>query len=162
MLLLNLTFDSQASPLTVDDSVIVKRIGQTYLFVFPSAMGRFAGASQNPAGKLEIGQTVTIEYALKIIKGGKARFIGVDGSQLSSAAIDAMRVKLSVEPKSETFGFIVRDSKQPVLHVHINPSFMAEKRSKAEVKEKIAREGNLNVILQRDKDGVKILKVYLD
>ena len=136
----------------VQDGVIIQKIGSTYVYVFPTENGRIKG-SDNPAGVITVGNNIAVAYALKIMRFGSARFIGFYGPNLHEP-------KLRVVNAKENFGFLVKDKTQPVLDVQINPSFMAETKKKTQ--EKIARAGNLNVTLKREKYGFKVLKVVLD
>ena len=136
----------------VQDGVIIQKIGSTYVYVFPTETGRIKG-SDNPAGVITIGTNIAVAYALKIMHSGSARFIGFYGPNLQEP-------KLKVVKAEENFGFLVKDKTQPVLDVQINPTFMAE--TKKQMQDKIARQGNLNVTLKREKDGYKVLKVVLD
>ena len=131
------------------------------MFVFPSSQGKLL-VSDNPAGKISIGDTITISYALKIARSGKVRFIGVDGSSLSPSAVANLRIVLKVESSQKYFGFFVRDTRQPNLDISINPSFMAKVKTKNGLREKIAQQGNLNVVLAPVKGGYKIISVVLD
>ncbi len=131
--------------------MIIKKVGTSYIFVFPSAQGRIA-TIENPAGKITIGKTITVIYALKII--GKARFIGVDNSSIPP--------ELTAAQSSKLFGFMVRDSRQPNLDIRINPSFMAKLETAKQVQGKMARQGNLNLVLATDDHGIKIVSVILD
>ncbi len=131
--------------------MIIKKVGASYIYVFPSAQGRIK-STDNPAGKIEIGKTVTVIYALKIM--GKARFIGLDGSTISP--------KLTVAQSDKLFGFMVRDSKQSDINISINPTFMSKLERVSDVQEKMARQGNLSVTLAPVDHGVKIISVVLD
>lgn len=147
---------------TIEGNVIVHKIGKTYLFVFPSPRGRLITAPTNPAGEISIGDNVTIAYALKIINGGRARFVGVDGSDVPESVINSLKIALKVKPSHQTFGFMIKDTRQPHVDISISPAFMAEKRNKAQLQEQIARTGNLSMVLAPAGNGVKILKVFLD
>lgn len=121
--------------------------------MFPASQGKLF-VPDNPAGKISIGETITLRYALKI-EGGKARFIGVDASPLSKTVAGNLRVVLKPEPSPALFGFLVVDMNQPNLNFHIvNPSRRA--------RENIARHGNLNVTLTPVKNGYKISSLTID
>lgn len=151
-----------AYPVSIEGDVIVKRIGDSYMFVFPAPRGRFILANTNPAGEIFIGKTVSVAYALKIIQGGKARFVSVDGSKIPHDVIDRLRIALAVRRAGKFFGFFVHDSRQPNLNISISPSFMKNAANKVSMGEQIARSGNLSVTLAPAGNGVKVLKVILD
>ena len=158
-LLLLLVLNSDAT--TIQDGVLIQKVGATYLFIFPSYEGRLK-ASDNPAGTISIGSTVTVAYALKIIKGGRARFVGVDGSTIPPDVFDTLKVALKTQRASKLFGFMVRDTRQPKLDITISPEFMAKVKNKRKLTETVVREGNLNLILAPDAEGFKIVSVVLD
>ena len=130
--------------------MIVRKIGQSWLFVFPASQGKLF-VPDNPAGKISIGDTITLRYALKI-EGGKARFVVVDASPLSKEVADNLRIVLKPEPSKTVFGFLVVDTRQSNLEFSIKPANQ----------ENVSRHGNLSVMLIAAKGGYKIGKLILD
>lgn len=126
------------------------------MFIFPVTQGRIA-TSDNPAGTIRIGQTITVAYALKLIRSGRARFIGVDASKLPTTDL---KMTMRVQQASQAFGFIVKDTRQPNLNISISPTFMD--KVKDNFRETVARSGNLSITLAPVAGGFKILQVVLD
>ena len=142
----------------VNAQVKVQKVGNSYLFLFPATQGRTV-AKENPAGKIAVGKTISVAYALKVM-GGKSRFILLDGTKAGE-----LMPKLSTEQVDKLFGFQVKDTKQPLLNVYIDPSFMqkAPPDSKALLEgERVAREGNLDVIIGKEGKDYKIIAVRLN
>jgi len=154
-LLIALSATIHAKEWTLESGVIVQQIGNSYLFVFPSNKGRIRGIAE-PAGKIQVGSTISVVYSLKIMGGGKARFIGFDASPASTDP----KPKLSVEQAYQTFGFLVKDANNPKLDVHVDPEF-AKKAGKTLRGEKVAAHGNLYVTLGRNDGTLKITRVDL-
>lgn len=142
------------------NGVIAQKLGSQYVFVFPTSKGRIKAVA-TPTGKIQIGDNITILYALKV--RGKARYIFLD----SEKAQATLKPNLIVENKKETYGFLVRDTTQGNLKVYIDQNLIdigqvvQEKLNSIE-KEKIARQGNLNVVLGKgDKVKFKVVRVEI-
>lgn len=164
MLLLVAISTISAEPVQMQNGVIIHKVGNAYLFIFPASQGRLK-ATDNPAGIIEIGKSIKVMYALKIINKGKARFIGLDGSTLSPKLQKQLKPVLKTQNMNELFGFLVKDTNQPLLHMHIKPGFMdkASEVTQEDIKEKMARQGNLTVIFGPASDGgLKIMAAILD
>jgi hypothetical protein len=127
------------------------------MIIFPSSQGRLI-TSDNPAGMIKIGQTITVAYALKLIRTGRARFVGVDASKLPSA--DNLKIQVTIQQAPKPFGFIVKDTRQPKLDITINPKFMA--KVKGNLQEAVVQQGNLNITLASVPGGFKIISIVLD
>jgi hypothetical protein len=142
------------------DGVMIQKKGPDYIYVFPAKRVRVS-VSRNPAGEISIGRSISVMYALKVM--GRSRFIGLDASFLSEEQLAKLNPRLSVTEASKDSGFIVRDSIQPMIHIHIEPSFMEGKVSTESLRQKIAREGNLTVIFGVTKSGaLRIVQAILD
>lgn len=148
------------------DGVIVQKIGSGFVFVFPSSQGRIM-ATAKQSGKIKIGKTITILYALQIEKSKNARYVALDGSKLSTTT--ELKPELKVEGKDDVLGFVVQDTSQDVLNIYINSSFtktigkIAQDKLNRIQKEKIARQGNLNVVVSsKDKVNYKIDRVEIN
>lgn len=136
------------------DSVIVRKVGDSYIFIFPSTQGRIK-ADSRPAGRIDLGKTITVKYAFQVLGNGKSRFILIDAT--NGAGIVP---KLTVEEVDKLFGFMLRDLNNPKVDIHIDPSFMQKlpQQVKFETLQKeMVREGNLDVIIER-KDNVYRIK----
>jgi len=58
---------------------------------------------------------------------------------------------------------MVRDSIQPMMHIHIEPSFMVDRVGTESLQQKVARQGNLTVIMGVTKSGaLRIVQAILD
>lgn len=155
-----LSLSTTQAALSWQDGVLIDKVGSGYIYIFPSTQGRVK-ANDEPAGKIQVGDTITVMYALKVIRSGKARFIALDGSKIPPSELDKLKPRLSVVQMDKQFGFLVKDKTSPKLNVYISPSFMAEKTSREGLKDKVARGGNLNVLIGGD-GKLKVLKVILD
>jgi hypothetical protein len=156
---------AQADKYVWQDGVVVQKIGPEYMFVFPAVYGRLPPVFQspsNPSGKIQVGSTITIAYALKLSKGN-ARFIALDASKLPAKALNRLNPNLKVENNEQVaFGFLVKDTSQPNLNVHINPKFGAS-MSKEVANQRIGNEGNLNVVIgQNAKVRFYVVKVEVN
>jgi hypothetical protein len=142
------------------DGVMIQKKGSDYIYIFPATRTRMS-VQRNPAGEISIGRTISVMYSLKVM--GRSRFIGLDASFLSAKQQAELSPRLSVIEASKTFGFMVRDSIQPMMHIHIEPSFMEGRVSTEPLQQKIAREGNLTVIFEVTKSGaLRIVQAILD
>lgn len=75
-------------------------------------------------GTMQIGNTILIRYGLHIKPDGKARFIATDFSKVTGKHPNPT---LS---ESELYvpGFVIKDSRQPVVNIHINPKIIKQVR----------------------------------
>jgi hypothetical protein len=150
-----------------NDGVIVQKVGPEFMFVFPSPKGRIT-AIATPSGKIQIGNTITIKYSLKITQLNRARFISLDASKLPIKSQD-IAPNLTIDNKNDViFGFLVKDTGQGQLDIFIDPKFaenisqLAQNRLKL-IQQKIGHEGNLNVIMgPGDKNNFKIIKIEVN
>jgi len=156
VILLALILPLHAESWRMQDGVIISKVGNSYIFVFPSTKGRITGIAE-PAGKIKVGKTIAVVYALKIIGSGRARFIGFDATQAHTDPKPTLRV----EEGYKTFGFAVKDANNPNLDIHMDPEF-AKKVGASLRGEKVARQGNLYVTIGKDKDTLKIIRVDLN
>ena len=160
LLLLSLLIPSQskADQWRTQDGVIIQKTGGGYLYIFPANKGRLKG-EDNPAGVINVGQTITVMYSLKLIGDAKTRFIGMDATRTAGISPN-----LTVTKAQESFGFFVRDTNQSTLEIDIASSFMdkIKKLTEQELKTKIASQGNLNVTLSEKKKKIVITHVRLD
>ncbi len=144
------------------DGVIVQKLGQQFTFVFPSNKGRITAVAR-PSGKIQIGKTITLLYALKVAPGANARFVSFGGPKVTRS----IKPELNVENNGSTFGFLIRDTGQDKLDIHIDPGFMKNIGEQAqdrmnEVQQRIANGGNLNVVVDSsDKVNFKIVRVEI-
>ncbi len=140
------------------DGVIVQKTGNGYLYLFPATQGRIKG-NENPAGVINVGDTITVMYSLHLIGHAKTRFIGLDASRATGISPN-----LTVAKTSKSFGFFVRDTNQSTIEIAIEPSFMEKirKLEEKELKNSIANQGNLNVTLSEKKKKIVITHVRLD
>jgi hypothetical protein len=140
------------------DGVIIQKTNGGYIYLFPSTQGRIKGTI-NPAGVINVGQTITVMYSLKLIGRAKTRFIGMDATRTSGISPE-----LTVAKASKAFGFFVRDTNQSTIEITIEPSFMQKIKNFEETKlhNIIASQGNLNVTLSEKKRKVMIKGVTLD
>lgn len=140
------------------DGVIVHKTDGGYLYLFPYTQGRIA-APENPAGVINVGDTITVMYSLKLIGRAKTRFIGMDTSRATGVS-----PRLTVKKAQKAFGFFIRDTNQSVLDITIEPSFMQKiaKQSEKNMRDTIASQGNLNVTLSEKNKKVVIEGVTLD
>ncbi len=142
----------------LQDGVIVQKTGNGYLYLFPATHGRLK-TTANPAGVINVGDTITVMYSLKLIGAAKTRFIGMDATRTSGIA-----PHLTVTKADKSFGFFVRDTNQTELEIAIEPSFMQKikRLTESELKTEIASQGNLNVTLAEKKNRIVITHVRLD
>lgn len=159
LILLFSLLDVSAQRAQWQDSVMVRKIGSNYIFIFPDTR---VTPFQNVAGEITVSRSVAVMYAIKIIRG-QSRFIGLDGSVLPPEELAKLKPRLRTINASKNFGFLIRDSIQPDMHIHIEPSFMAGKISTELLQQRIAREGNLTVIFAASKSGqLRILQAILN
>jgi len=142
------------------DGVMVQHKGADYIYVFPATRTRMS-VSRNPAGEITISRSISVMYSLKVM--GRNRFIGLSTSFLSGEQQTKFNPRLSTTEASKAAGFMVRDSIQPMMHIHIEPSFMANRVSTETLQQTIARQGNLTVIMGVTKSGaLRIVQAILD
>ena len=142
----------------VNAQVITQKVGNSYIFIFPATQGRIT-ATETPAGRIDIGTTITVMYGLKVSKG-RSRFILMDGTKT-----EGITPKLTMQHTDKLFGFKVKDVNQPLLHIYIDPSFMEKMPPDSKDKlegEKPAREGNLDVIIEKKGKDYRIKEVRLN
>lgn len=158
LLLLATPFPLKADQWKTQDGVIIQKTGGGYLYIFPANVGRLKGI-ENPAGVINVGQTITVMYSLHLIGNAKTRFIGMDASRTAGIAPN-----LTVTKAQKSFGFFVRDTNQSTLEIDIASSFMDKMRklTEQELKTEIASQGNLNVTLSEKKKKIVITHVRLD
>ena len=135
------------------DNVLIRKVGDSYIFIFPSTQGR-TKANSRPAGRIDLGKTITVKYAFEVIGGGKSRFILIDATKGAGIV-----PKLTVEQVDKLFGFMLKDLNNPQVDIHIDPSFMQKvpKQTQGQLQKEMVREGNLDVIIER-KDNVYRIK----
>lgn len=140
------------------DNVLIKKVGDSYIFIFPSTQGRIKGNSR-PAGRIDIGKTITVKYAFEVIGTGKSRFILIDATKDGG-----ITPKLTVEQADKLFGFMLRDSNNKQVDIHIDPSFMQKvpKNTKSALQKEMVREGNLDVVIERKGDTYTIKEARLN
>jgi len=155
-ILIALILPLHAESWRMQGGVIINKVGNSYIFVFPSTEGRITGIAE-PAGKIKVGKTITVVYSLKIIGGGRARFIGFNATQAHTDP----KPTLSIEEGYKTFGFAVKDANNPNLDIHIDPEF-AKKVGASLRGEKVAKQGNLYVTIGKGKDTLKVVRVDLN
>ena len=140
------------------DGVIIKKTGGGYLYLFPATQGRIK-SNQNPAGVINVGETITVMYSLQLIGRAKTRFIGMDATRTSGISPN-----LTVAKMSKSFGFFVRDTNSSTIEIAIEPSFMQKirKLTEKELRTAVASQGNLDVTLAEKKKQIVITHVRLD
>jgi len=154
LILLILPLSVAAAAPRWQDGVMIQRKGSDYIYVFPVHI-----SVRNPTGEITLSHSISVMYSLKMM--GKSRFIGLSASLLPAEHKIAPR--LTITEGSKASGFMVRDSIQPMMHINIEPSFMAGRVSTESLQHKIAREGNLTVILGVTKSGaLRIVQAILD
>ncbi len=138
--------------------MIVKKVDNGYLYMFPSTQGRIKG-NENPAGVINVGSTITVMYSLHLIGRAKTRFIGMDATKTTGISPN-----LTVAKTQKSFGFFVRDTNQSTLEIDIEPTFMQkiQKLTEQELHSAVASQGNLNVTLSERKKKIVITHVRLD
>jgi len=145
----------------LQQGVLIDQHNGSYVFAFPSP-NRHLGSSARPAGEIRIGGNIVIKYSLKIGNSGKSRFVEVDASKLSGKLQRRAVPRLSVGDIGNPPGFYIKDSRQPQLDIHITTPFLfalrsaLAKQSLADVRETLAREGNLSVLIGRTTDGYRV------
>ena len=140
------------------DGVIIQRTDRGYLYLFPATQGRIKG-NANPAGVINVGETITVMYSLRLIGRARTRFIGVDATLSPGVS-----PRLKVTKAMRAFGFFVRDTNQATLDITIERSFMRklEKATTEQSHNAVATQGNLNVSLKKQDGKVVISGVTLD
>ncbi len=138
--------------------MIVQKTGNGYLYLFPAAHGRLQ-THDNPAGVINVGDTITVMYSLKLIGEARTRFIGMDATRTTGISPN-----LTVTKATKSFGFFVRDTNQSTLEIDIAPSFMQKikRLTEDQLKTQIASQGNLNVTLSEKHKKTVITHVRLD
>ncbi len=126
--------------------------------MFPSTQGRIKG-NENPAGVINVGDTITVMYSLHLIGHAKTRFIGMDATRATGIAPN-----LTVSKAGKSFGFFVRDTRQSQIEIDIEPTFMQkiQKLAESELHNAVASSGNLNVTLSEKNKVIVITHVRLD
>lgn len=144
-----------SASVTVQDGVIVQKIGSSSMFIFP---GSGTQAVQSTIGKIRVGNNIAILYWLKIIKSNKARFIAFDSSK-----VRGLNARLTENGTDKIgLGFLVSDSSQKQLTIIINPGLIKDVATK-NINSRIAYEGNLNVEFGRgEHTRYKIVRVTID
>src|SRR5215831_12493074 len=90
------------------ETILEKKIVGATMYVFPEGVAR---------GRVDFGRTITIRYFLRVMKGGKPRFILLDSSKARKVA---PRITPNAVSNQDWFGgFLVRSTTQHQLDITI-------------------------------------------
>ncbi len=150
LLILSLSNNAPAS-----EGVLESRVGSTYMFVFP-------GAVAEPKGIVQVGDTITILYWLRI-SGKKSRFIAMDGAWTVPA-----HFPIAQTGNKWAGGFMIRDTGQHQLDIKLAPRIwdkvkdVPNRDQLVALEKQMSRTANLRLTISGIKPHYKIVQVTID
>ena len=146
-----------AVALAQPETILEKKIGGATMYVFPEGTVH---------GRVDFGRTITIRYFLRVMKGGKPRFILLDSSKARKVA---PKITPNASGSQNWFGgFLVRSTTQHQLDITITRELaqkindLPARNHLGEIEKTLSREANLNVVIGRTGTGYKIIGIWID